>query len=313
MLNQVFEATFLTGLLVGMLRLVTPILFAAIGLLVVERGGIVDLSPEGVMLMGALFGFTTTFVTGSLWLGIVGSMVTGALIGLLSAFLIVTLKMNQSVSGIAVNLLASGLSFYLFRVIYGESGDTVPTVQTFDMVPIPLLSKIPVIGQAIFSQYALTYIAFAMVIVVWFFLYKTKYGLIIRSMGENPRTVDMKGINVSRLQTLLLVFGGMMYAVAGAFLTLVSTGLYVPDISAGRGWIAVALVIFGRFKPIPVMLGALMFGFLDSFQLQVQSLGVDIPHQLLLTLPYLLTIIVLVTGGKGSGKPLHLGIPYRRE
>ncbi len=313
MLSEFLNAAFLVALVAATFRMVTPILFTAIGLLVVNRGGIVDLSTEGVMLMGALAGFTAAYYSGSLWLGVLVGALTGGAISLLTAFLVVILKMNQSVSGIAINMLAAGLSFYLFRLIYGSSGETVPTVSTFDPLPIPLLSEIPVIGKVFFSQYALTYLAFIMVVLVWAFLYKTKSGLVIRCTGDNPRTVDTKGISVNLVHTALLVFGGMMYGIGGAFLPLVATGLYVPGISAGRGWIAIAIVIFGNFRPFRVMFGALLFGFLDALQLQIQGIGIDFPYQLLIALPYVLTIIVLIIGGKSSGKPLHLGIPYHRE
>lgn len=313
MLNEFLNVTFIVALLAATFRMVTPILFTSIGLMVVERGGIVDLSTEGVMLMGALAGFTATFFTGSLWLGVLAGALAGGLISLLTSFLVVILKMNQSVSGIAINMLASGLSFYLFRLIYGGDGETVPTVSTFDPIKIPVLSEIPIIGNVLFSQYSLTYLSFIAVVLVWVFLYKTKFGLIIRCTGDNPHTVDTKGINVNLVHTMLLAFGGMMYGIGGAFLPLVATGLFVPGISAGRGWIAIALVIFGNFKPFPVMLGALLFGFLDALQLQIQGIGIDFPYQLLVALPYVLTIIVLVLGGKSSGKPLHLGIPYHRE
>lgn len=306
------DIPFIVSLFSATFRMVTPLLITAIGLLIVERGGIVDLSPEGVMLMGALMGFTAAFQTGSLWIGILVGALTGAVISLLNAFLIVVLKMNQSVAGIAINMLASGLSYYLFRVFFGSDGGTVPTITTFNPVHIPILSDIPIVGKIFFSQDPITYLAIALVVVVWIFLYKTKYGLIVRCMGDNPSTVDTKGINVNGLQTVLLVFGGMLYGIGGAFLPLVSTGLFVPEISSGRGWIAIALVIFGNFKPFPILFGALLFGFCDALQLQIQGIGINFPYQLLLALPYVLTLIVLIVSGKNSGTPLHLGITYHR-
>ena len=312
-MSDLLNTGFMIALFAATFRMVTPILFASTGLMVVERGGILDLSIEGVMMIGALIGFAATYHTGSLWLGVLIGALTGGIISLFTSFLIVVLKINQSVSGLSVNLLAIGLSLYLFRVMFGREGYVVPTIKTFDPLQIPLLHKIPVIGDIIFSQYALTYLAFILVIAVWIFIYKTKHGLIIRCMGDNPHTVDTKGINVNLLHTILLFFGGMMYGMGGAFLPLVSTGMYVQGITAGRGWIALVLVIFGNYKPFPIMLGALLFGFLDALQLQIQSIGIDFPYQALMALPYLLTLIVLVVGSKKSAKPLHLGIPYHRE
>jgi ABC-type uncharacterized transport system permease subunit len=312
-MSDLMSTGFVIALFAAMFRMVTPILFASMGLMVVERGGILDLSIEGSMLMGALMGFAATYHTGSLWLGVLIAGLTGGAISLLNSFLIVALKMNQSVSGLSVNLLATGLSLYLFRVMFGREGYVVPTVTTFSPLSIPFLSKIPVLGEIFFSQYALTYLAFILAVVIWGFIYKTKYGLIIRCMGDNPHTVDTKGINVNLLHTLLLFFGGIMYGIGGAFLPLVSTGMYVQGITAGRGWIALVLVIFGNYKPFPILLGALLFGFLDALQLQIQSVGISFPYQILMALPYLLTLFVLIVGSKKSAKPLHLGIPYHRE
>ena len=297
-MNNFLNVSFIVGLLTATFRMVTPILFASIGLMVVERGGILDLSPEGVMLMGALMGFSTTYLTGSLWLGVLIGAVTGGVISFLSIFLIVVLKMNHSVSGIAVNLLSAGLSFFLFRIMFGREIDIVPTIKTFQNLPLPILHRIPIIGRILFSQYALTYIAVILVVLVYIFLYKTKYGLIIRFLGDNPHTIDTKGINVNLLHSLILVFGGMMYGIGGAFLPLVSTGMFVPGISAGRGWIAVTLVIFGNYKPFPILLGALLFGFLDALQLQIQGIGIKFPYQILIGLPYFLTHVVLIMGSK---------------
>ena len=312
-MSELLDAGFLVALFTAMFRMVTPILFASIGLMVVERGGILDLSIEGVMMTGALMGFTATYLTGSLWIGVLVAAITGGIVSLLNAFLIVGLKVNQSVSGLTVNLLATGVTLYLFRVMFGREGYVVPTITTFNPLQIPYLSQIPIFGKIFFSQYSLTYLAFILVIVVWVFIYKTKYGLIIRCMGDNPHTVDTKGINVNFLHTCLLFFGGMMYGIGGAFLPLVSTGMYVQGITAGRGWISLVLVIFGNYKPFPIMLGALLFGFLDALQLQIQSVGINFPYQALMALPYLLTLVVLVVGSKKSAKPLNLGMPYYRE
>jgi len=225
-----------------------------------------------------------------------------------------TLKVDQTVTGLAINILASGLSFYLFRLAFKDVGaQNLPSVTTFDVIKIPVLSKIPFLGEILFSQHALTYIAFLSVPVISFFLYRTKRGLELRCVGENPRAVDMKGISVSKYQYLAVVFGGIMAGIGGSFLTLASAGLFVPEISGGRGWIALAIVIFGNWMPSRIVLGALFFGLIDSFQLALQAVGVNLPYQLLLAAPYVLTIVALVAYRGRSKSPLALGIPYNRE
>jgi simple sugar transport system permease protein len=264
--------------------------------------------------MGAFVGFLITYNSQSLWLGVMAAMVAGALMGLLMAVMASTLKVDQTVTGLAINILASGLSFYLFRLAFKDVGsENLPSITTFEVVKIPLLSEIPYLGRILFSQHALTYLALLLVPVIAFFLYRTKYGLELRSVGENPRAVDMKGISVPVRQYLAVMFGGVMSGLGGAFLTLASAGLFVPEISGGRGWIALAIVIFGNWRPARIVVGALFFGLIDSFQLSLQAVGVELPYQLLLALPYLFTILALVVGRGRSRAPLALGIPYHRE
>lgn len=313
MFEQIFDLTFLVGFFSVWLRLSAPIIFASTGLLVAARAGIIDLTAEGVMLIGALGGFLAAFFTGSLWIGVLIGALVGMLASLLTSLMIVGLKMNHSVSGIGMNLFASGITFYLFRVVFSGGGEDIPSVETFDKYAVPILSKIPIVGEIFFSQYILTYIAFIIMIFVWFFLYKTRYGLVIRFSGENPRTIDMKGISINIIQFIALSFSGLMSGLAGAYLPLVTTGLYLNGIAGGRGWIAVTLIIFGHYRPILTLMGALFFGLLEAVQLQIQGLGIRFPHQILLALPYISSIIVLIISGKEAGKPLHLGIPYRRE
>ena len=215
---------------------------------------------------------------------------------------------------LALNLLASGLTFYFFRVSFQEAGDqNLPNVATLSPVEIPGLSSIPFFGDVLFSQPPLTYVALSMVPVIALYLHRTRRGLEIRIVGENPRAGDMRGLHVSALRYAAVVFGGMMAGLGGAFLTLDSAGLFVPQISGGRGFIAFALVIVGNWSAGRILLGALFFGLIDSLQLQLQATGADVPHQLLLALPYLMTIVVLVVSRARSNSPLALGRPYTRE
>jgi len=314
MLNDILSISFLISLLSGMLRIATPIIFAAIGELVTERSGILNLGVEGTMLMGAFVGFVITYRSGSLWFGVLAAVLAGGVMGLLMAFMSSSLKVDQTVTGLALNIFGSGLAFYGYRVTFKDFvSENLPTVQTFKVIEIPLLSRIPVLGQTIFTQHMLTYLALFLVFLVYFFLYRTKYGLELRCLGENPRAVDMRGINIHLYQYLAVMFGGMMAGLGGAFLTLASAGLFVPDIAAGRGWIAIAIVIFGGWRPFPILAAALFFGLLDSFQVQVQGIGIHFPYQLLLALPYVLTIVAIAVSRNRQGAPLSLGIPYNRE
>jgi simple sugar transport system permease protein len=299
-------------MLSGMMRIGTPILLAALGELVTERAGILNLGVEGIMLTGAFFGFLVAHQTESIPMALLVAMVAGGVMSLIMVFMAATLKVNQVVTGLALNLLASGITFYWYRVAFQSIGAT-PTVEIMKIAKIPLLSKIPILGEVLFSQYLLTYFAFIMVPVIWYFMNKTKYGLEIRCLGENPRAIDIKGINVTRLQYLATTFGGLMGGLGGAFLTVVSAGVFLPDMSAGRGWLAIVVVISGNWQPFRIVLAALVFSFFEAFQLQAQSLGVKFPYQILLALPYVIAIVFLVISRSRSEAPGHLGLPYNRD
>lgn len=311
---EFFQAAIVISLLAGMIRIATPLLFAAIGELVTERSGVLNLGVEGTLQMGALVGFLIAFQSGTLWLGVLAAGISGVVMGLFMAWMVSTLKLDQTVSGLALNLLAAGITFYWYRVEFAELGvDALPNIPIYELGRIPLLSKIPYLGEILFSQHWLTYIALLSVPVVSYLLYKTRFGLQLRSTGENPRAVDMKGLSVSRHQYAALAFGGFMAGLGGAFLTLASSGMFLPEIQAGRGWIAIALVIFGNWIPWRILVGALFFGFIESLQFTLQALNVEVPHQLLLALPFILTIAALSAAADGSRRPLHLALPYRRE
>jgi len=313
--SDIWNQAFMVSLFAGMITIATPLLFGAMGELVTERSGIMNLGIEGNMLIGAFAGFLTTHATHSLWLGVVVAALAASISGLLMAFMSTTLKVDQTVTGLAINLLASGMTFYLYRVAFKNVGSAnLPSIPTFRAVRIPLLSNIPVIGRILFVHHALTFIAVILVPLIGYFLYRTRYGLEIRLMGENPRAADMRGINVTLRQYAAVVFGAMMAGVGGSFLTLASAGLFVPNISSGRGFIAFALVIFGNWSPARILAGAMFFGLIDALQLQLQAIGVQhVPHQLLLALPYVLTIVVLLGNRRRTRAPMALALPYVRE
>jgi ABC-type uncharacterized transport system permease subunit len=314
MLTTLLQATIIINILASTVRISTPLLLGAMGELVTERAGVMNLGIEGTMLMSCYVAFLVDFQTGSTILAIFAAMLTGAVMSLIMAFMASTMKVDQTVTGLALNLLASGISLFWYRVAFkGISTESIPTIQPMGITKIPVLSNIPYIGEILFSQGLLTYLAFIMVPVIAFFLYRTQIGLSIRSLGENPRAVDMKGINVIRLQYLSVIFGGVMSGLAGAFITIGTTVRFLPEITAGRGWLALVIVIAGNWKAGRILLATLLFAFLDAFQLQLQGIGIQFPFQILLAAPYILAILVIMGSRARSLAPRHLGVPYLRE
>ena len=314
MLADILQSGLIISILATAVRMGTILLLAAIGELVVERSGVLNLSVEGMMLSGAFGGFMGAYYTNSLWLGVLSAILAGLLVSALFGLLAIILQIDQTVSGLTVNIFAGGLTFYLYRALFPNVGATnIPSLKPFSQFQIPFLSDIPIIGKILFSQYALSYLAFFLMLLVAFYLYRTKSGLILRTLGENPRVVDMKGINVMRYRFLAVLFGGMMAGLAGSFITLASVGIFVADITSGRGWLAIAIVIFGDWKPVKILWASLFFGFIDALQMQLQALGVQLPFQLFLAMPYILTTLAVFLARKRSGAPLALGVHYVRE
>jgi simple sugar transport system permease protein len=311
-MEQVMTTAFITGLLAAMMRMATPIIFGTLGEILCERAGVLNLGIEGIMLMGAMTGFLTTLTTGSLWLGVAAAALVGVLLSLFMAFLAVYLGLSQHVSGLGITLFSTGLAMFIYRLAVGSPVNP-PTVRPFTQTAIPFLSGIPILGTALFNQYVLVYIALLLVPLIWFLLYRTSWGLAIRTVGENPFAADTVGIDVNLTRTLCLAAGGALMGVGGAFLTLAHQNMFLIDVVGGRGWIAIAMVIFGNWDPAKGMAGALIFGFLDALQLRLQGLGFDIPFHLFLIIPYLMTVIALVGVSRRAAAPAGLLKPYRRE
>jgi ABC-type uncharacterized transport system permease subunit len=312
MLADLLQTTVIVSLLAATVRIATPLLLAAIGELVAERSGVYNMGLEGTMLMGALTAYLAADASGSLWTGVLAALVTGALMSLLFAFLVITLQVEQIVTGLAMNLLGSGLSVYWLRAAFkGQS--QIPATPIFDNVPIPVLSSLPVIGPVLFDQKALTYLALLSVPAVWYFLYRTRPGLDLRCAGENPKALDIKGLSIARRQYAAVVFGGAMAGLAGAFLTVASASRFAPEMTNGRGWLAIVIVIAGMWRPVPILLATLAFSFLDALQLQIQGIGISVPYQLMLALPYVVAILALAIRRSHAGAPAMLGVSYRRE
>ena len=291
----------------------TPVLYAALGELICERSGVLNLGVEGMMLVGAVSGFLTAVRTGNLAAEVLAALVAGGLMGLIHAFMTITLKVNQVVSGLALTLFGTGLSGYLGKSMIG-----VPLPVTFSQAPIPGLSSIPLIGTILFKHDLLVYLTYVVVPVLWFYLYRTRPGLHLRSVGESPETADALGVNVFAIRYASVTAGGMLAGLGGAYLSLAYAPSWLENMTAGRGWIAVALVIFAVWDPFRAMLGAYLFGGIDALGFRIQVLGARIPSFFLKMMPYVFTIVVLIivtatAARRSSRAPEALGLPYERE
>jgi ABC-type uncharacterized transport system permease subunit len=313
-MTDFLSAVIIVNILAAMVRISTPILIAALGELVTECAGIMNLGVEGTMLMGAFTGFLVAYQTKSILLGTLAAIMIGGLMSMIMAFMASTLKVDQTVTGLAINMLGAGASLFWYRLAFQDLGTaTIPTIETSKVMKIPGLSEIPYLGEILFSHQLLTYMAFLMVPAAWFFLYRTKFGLRIRGCGENPLAVDLRGVNVTRLQYAATIFGGMMAGLGGSFVTLGTTVRFLPGITGGRGWLAIVIVIAGNWNPWRILIATLIFALLDAIQLQIQGVGVQIPFQILLALPYVIAILALMAGRARSRPPRFLGETYRRE
>jgi simple sugar transport system permease protein len=289
-------------------RLATPLIFAATGEAVCERAGVLNIGVEGVMLVGAYFGFATTYATGDLALGFAVGMASGFLITLVFAVFAVTIKANQIVAGVAINLLGLGLTSFLFRTYFVSTGRGVNIARPVD---IPFLSDIPYLGAALFQQNLAVYATVPIVIAAWIVLFRTSYGLTIRAVGEHPKAVDFAGKSVALYRYSAVLIGGALAGLGGAFLTLAHANQFVENITSGRGFIALSIVVFARWSPTRVFFVSLLFGLFYALQLQLQAdPNVRIPYQALQALPYLTTIVALMLVRNRWDAPSMLGIPY---
>jgi len=313
-IENLLQAAIIVNILGSMVRIATPLLFAAMGELVSERSGVMNMGLEGTMLTAAFIGFMVAKNTGSLLLAICMASLAGGMVCLILALMTITLGVDQIITGLALNLLASGGTLFWFRLSYSQTSlENTPLIEFLKPVDIPPLSDIPYLGKVLFSHNLLTYLAFLVVPVIWFFLYKTFYGLQVRSLGENPKAADMTGMSVIKNRYIAVVIGGLMAGLGGAFVSVGSVERFFPDMTAGKGWLAIVIVIAGNWKPGRIFLATLIFAFLDAFQLQVQSIGVQFPYQILLALPYIVAIIALISGRTRSDAPESLGVSYHRE
>ncbi len=309
-MSELMQEAVIVSIFAGMVRVMTPILFAAIGELVTQRAGIWNMGVEGTMLMGAFTAYIVATSTGSIWLAVAAAMLAGAMMGLLTAFMTATMRVDHFISGLGINLLVAGLTLYWFRIYI--KGRAQPTFDGFDNVAIPVLSSIPYLGDIFFNQRFLTYVAFAAVPAVWFLLYRTRWGLELRCLGENPKALDIKGLSVVGRQYAAVLFGSVMTGLGGGFLMLGFSDRFLADITTGRGWLAIVAIIAGNWMPGGVLAAVMVFAFLESVATHVQVLGLGIPHQVFLAMPYLASILLLIGLRRRSAHPLKLGIPYFR-
>jgi ABC-type uncharacterized transport system permease subunit len=307
-MEEIFSTVVIVGILTSAIRLATPYLFASIGETFSQLSGVLNLGVDGIMLMGAFAAFFVVLNTDNLWLGVLAALIVGLLMGLLMSVISVTLKAEQGISGIGLYMFGLGLSSLLFKVTVG----TVKTVEGFQPIKIPVLGDIPIIGEIFFNHNVMVYMAFLLVPVAWWVLEKTTWGLRIKAAGQNPAAADSLGVSVNRVRYMSVCLGAMLAGLAGASLSIALVNLFQENLTAGMGFIAVALVYFGGWKPKGILGGALLFSTVSAFQLWVQVLGVNIPSDVAVMLPYLLTIVALAFTVNRAQQPAGLNVPFQR-
>ena len=307
-MNEFLTTATLIGIAHSGVRLATPYLFAATGEMFGQRSGVLNLGVEGVMLMGAFAAYYAVFLGGDPWLGVLAALAVGALMGLLMALISVTMQAEQGISGIGLTLFGLGLSSLLLKVLVGSP----ISIEGFPVLRIPVLSDILLVGPVLFDHDVLVYLAYLMVPVSIFLLNRTTWGLKIRAVGQNPEAADSLGVRVNAVRYGTVIFGSALAGLAGASLSIGLLNIFQENMTNGIGFIAVALVYFGGWRPLGVLAGALLFSTVSAFQLWMQVLGVPIPSDLAVMLPYVLTIVVLAVGVKQIRQPAALTKPYER-
>jgi simple sugar transport system permease protein len=309
-MEDIVTVAFWIGVLASGIRLATPYLFAAVGETLGQRSGVLNLGVEGQMLMGAFTAFYLTLQTGNLWLAMLAAAAVGAAMGLAMAYVSIDLHAQQGISGIGFYLFGLGMSTLLFQMLVG----TVETVSGFPRIHIPLLSDIPVIGEIFFQQNILVYIAFALVPIAQFVLMRTTLGLKIRAAGENPAAADSLGVSIRLVRYITVTIGGLLSGVAGASMSIGTLNVFQQNMTSGLGFIAVALVYFGGWRPLGVLLGALLFSMVSALQLRLQLIpDWPIPSDLMVMTPYIVTIIALVLTMQRVRSPSALTKPFERR
>jgi simple sugar transport system permease protein len=310
MWSDLLTQAVLISVLATTVQSATPILLAALGETVAETAGVYNMGLEGTMLFGAFAAYMATLWSGSPLVGALAGMAGGAAASLVLGVLSVLLGIEQIVTGLAINLLAAGLTAFLYKVSVGEGNPPVITIMT--SLPLGKLADIPLLGPVLFEQKSLTYLAILAVPALSFVLYRTRAGLELRSLGENPLLLEARGIGVVSRQVLAVLVCGALAGLGGAFLTAGSAVRFQPDIVNGKGWLAIVAVVAGGWRPTGVLLATLCFALLDALQLQAQGVGIKLPFQAMLAAPYVFSIVVLALHRSGGKAPARLGVPFRR-
>lgn len=298
------------GLLAGALALATPLIFGALGGVIGERAGVVNIAIEAQMLAGAFTAAIAGSLAGTPWAGLVAAMLAGVLVALVLGVFTITYYVDQVIVGVVLNVLVIGITTFLFRQVLAPNTETLNSPETFAVVPIPLLSEIPLIGPILFQQSFIVYLMYAVVALVWFGLYRTRWGLRLRAVGEHPQAADTVGIKVAATRYRAVLLGGAVAGLGGAFYTLVSVPRFNQEMTAGAGFIALAAVIFGKWDPIRATLAALLFGFATNLQGVLSVIGSPVPSQFMLMLPYVVTIFAVAGLVGRSRPPAADGEPY---
>ena len=309
-MNDILGPALITTIIASTIRGTTPILLAAFGEAYVERSGLLNLGIEGMMVAGAFSSFAVGLELNSLFYGFMTALVVGLTLGLVFGILTITLRVNQIVVGLGLTIFAHSMSSFLHRVIFGNQFPILHGAGETN--EIPFLSGIPIIGQAFFNQHWLVYLTFALVPALYVLMYQTRFGLRVRAVGETPRAADAAGVNVYRIRYCTILFGGLMASLGGAFMALGDLAFFVPDMNMGRGYIAIVVVMLGKWNPIKVCWGALLFGFALALTSALQVAGINISPDLILMIPYLVVIVALLLFTRSTDLPSSLCIPYKR-
>lgn len=311
MWTDIFNLSFVVSLLSATVRQAVPILYAALGQIFTQKAGVLNLGVEGTLLVSAMSAFTVAFFSGNLYLAFVAAILVGILWSLIMAWLSNTMNANQVIAGLGLNILGAGVASYVYRIIFGVRS-LPPQIDPFQSIKIPLLADIPVIGPVLFNNNLLVYLCFLMIPVTWFLMERTTYGLRVKFVGEHPRAADARGIRVNFIRYTAVLIGGAYAGAAGAYMSTAYMSLFTDNLIRGQGFMAVAVVIFAKFKPGGALLGSLVFGFANALQMRLQAMGVAIPNQIMLMLPYIVTIFALISTSRKAQMPAAYTKPYVR-
>lgn len=308
MLSGILTISFMTAFFSAAVRLAVPLMYGGLGETIAEKSGILNIGMEGVMLSGAFFSFAGAWFSGSLFVGLLCGMLGGMAVSLAHGVLSIHLAKDQSVSGLALNMLMLGVTSFLFKLM--STGQSYQQIETFHDIPIPVLSQIPLIGDAFFNRDILTYALYILVVLTYLFYKKTNYGLSFMAIGEHPQAAASAGIPVHKYQWISMILNGVLGGVGGAYLVLVQLGVFTENMISGRGYIALATVILGRYTPFGMFGAALLFGAANALQIRLQTVGITISPFLLAILPYAITLIAMLGAIGKNTKPEALSQPY---